>query len=95
MRLQTNPHYLLLVWLIATGLIVFGLAVSWNEGLIVQLVDGDRSRISLLIALLYASATLHCANRVVFLSSELNHAAEVASRIAIRKQASDHVETRT
>lgn len=82
MRLQDFQHYLLLVWLIVSGLIVFGLVVSWNEGLITQLVNGDRSRICLVIALLYGIATLHCANRAVFLSSELNHAADVASRIA-------------
>ena len=47
MRLQEHPHYLLLVWLIVSGLIVFGVTVSWGEGLVAMLVDGDRSRISL------------------------------------------------
>lgn len=78
MRIQDNQHYLLLVWLIVTGLIVFGVIVSWNEGLIDQLVAGDRSHICLVIALLYTAATIHCAYRVIFLSSELNHAADVA-----------------
>ncbi len=82
MILQDNRHYLLLVWLVVTGLIVFGIVVSWNEGLIMQLISGDRSRICLVIALLYTVASIHCASRVMFLSSELNHAADVASRIA-------------
>jgi MotA/TolQ/ExbB proton channel family len=82
MRIQDHQHYLLLVWLVVTGLIIFGLIVSWNEGLIMQLINGDRSRICLVIALLYGLATLHCAHRVIFLSSELDHAAAVASRIA-------------
>jgi len=85
MRLQDHPHYLLLVWLVITGLIVFGIAVSWNEGLISMLVDGDRSRICLVIALLYATATIHCATRVSFLSGELNLAAVVAERIAAER----------
>ncbi len=82
MILQDNRHYLLLVWLVITGLIVFGIVVSWNEGLIMQLISGDRSRICLVIGLLYVIATIHCAGRVTFLSSELNHAADVANRIA-------------
>ena len=61
---------------------MFGIVVSWNEGLIMQLVNGDRSRICLVIALLYVIGSLHCANRVIFLSSELNHAADVADSIA-------------
>ena len=47
-----------------------------------QLINGDRSRICLVIGLLYVIATIHCAGRVTFLSSELNHAADVANRIA-------------
>ncbi|MFP6680698.1 MAG: MotA/TolQ/ExbB proton channel family protein [Gammaproteobacteria bacterium] len=65
-----------------TGLIVFGIVVSWNEGLIMQLIRGDQSRICLVIGLLYIIATIHCVGRVIFLSSELNHAADVANRIA-------------
>jgi len=81
-RLQDFQHYLLLIWLTITGLILFGIVVSWNEGLITQLVNGDRSRICLVIGLLYSIATLHCAKRAIFLSSQLNHASDVASRIA-------------
>lgn len=83
MTLQDNRHYLLLVWLIVNGLIVFGVVVAWNEGLIMQLVFGDRSRICLIIALLYVIGTLHCATRVLYLSTELNQAADVAHNIAV------------
>ncbi len=78
MTLQDNRHYLLLVWLTINGLIIFGVVVSWNEGLIAQLVHGDRSRICLIIALIYVIATLHCATRVLHLSTELNLATDVA-----------------
>jgi len=82
MTLQENRHYLLLVWLVITGLITFGVVVAWNEGLITQLVNADRSRICLVIALLYVVGTLHCGNRIFFISSELNHACDVADSIA-------------
>ena len=85
MRLQEHPHYLLLVWLIVSGLIVFGVTVSWGEGLVAMLVDGDRSRISLIIGLLYVIGTIHCASRVVFLSGELNQAAVIAGQIAAER----------
>ena len=82
MRLQDNQHYLLLLWLVITGLIIFGVVVSWQEDLIWQLIDGDRSRICLLIGLLYALASIHCAIRVVFLSRELEGAETVASQLS-------------
>lgn len=85
MRLQEHSHYLLLVWLIVSGLIVFGIVVSWNEGLIGMLVDGDRSRICLVIGLLYFAGTIHCAARVIFLSGELNQAAVIAGQIAAER----------
>jgi hypothetical protein len=82
MRLQDNTHYLLLLWLMITGLALFGVVVSWNEGLVGQLVDGDRSRICLVIGLLYCIGTIHCACRVLFLSSELNNADLIATRLS-------------
>lgn len=82
MRLQDNQHYLLLLWLVITGLIIFGVAVSWNEGLVRLLIDGDRSHICLLIGLLYSLATIHCAIRVIFLSRELDGAERVALELS-------------
>ncbi|MFT4563103.1 MAG: hypothetical protein ACI9BW_002857 [Gammaproteobacteria bacterium] len=86
MRLQDNTHYLLLVWLVITGLSLFGVVVSWNEGLIDQLVDGDQSRICLVIALLYSIGTIHCATRALFLSTELNHAELIAAQLSSSKR---------
>ena len=85
MRLQDHPHYLLLVWLVVTGLIIFGITVSWSEGLVGMLVDGDRSRICLIIGLLYFIGTVHCATRVMFLSGELNQAALITEQIAAER----------
>ena len=71
-KLREIEHWLMLVWLVVTGLIVFGLIICWNEGLIDALIAGDKSRISLIIALLYCAGTVHCAGRGAFLSTELN-----------------------
>ncbi len=71
----------MLIWLIITGLIVFGAVVSWDQGLITALVDGDQSRICLVIGLLYIIGTLHCATRIFYLSAELNSSDETAEMI--------------
>ena len=72
MRFQGQEHYLLLVWLMITGLIIFGFVVCWDQGLISALISGDKSRISLVIALLYVIGSLHAAQRIISLSAELN-----------------------
>jgi hypothetical protein len=69
-RLQDYDHWLLLVWLLISGLIVFGFIVTWNENLLYALLEGDKSRISLLIGLIYFLGTLHCARRTAYLAVE-------------------------
>ena len=71
-KLQEYDHWLMLVWLLITGLIVFGVVVSWNEGLLQTLVAGDQSRISLLIGLLYVLGTAHCFKRAAYLAAEID-----------------------
>ena len=81
MKYQEQEHHLLLVWLIVTGLIAFGLLVCWDQGLINALIDGDQSRICLVIGLLYVIGTVHCARRIIYLSSELNAAHETSELV--------------
>lgn len=69
---RRSEHHLLLVWLIFTGVILFGFIVAWNEGLISNLIAGDRSKISFAIGLLYVIGTVHCAARFIKVSRELN-----------------------
>ncbi len=71
-KLQEHDHWLMLLWLLTTGLIVFGVIVSWNEGLLQALVAGDRSRITLVIGLLYVLGTAHCGKRVAYLATEID-----------------------
>lgn len=71
-KLQEYDHWLMLVWLLITGLTVFGFVVSWNEGLLQALVAGDQSRIALVIGFLYVLGTAHCALRAAFLAREID-----------------------
>ena len=60
----------LLHWMIFTGVSVFALVLLWHFGLIAQMISADRTRISLIIMLLYAGAALHCLWRTVLVARE-------------------------
>ena len=82
--LEKDIHHLFLIWLILTGVICFGLFVSWYSDVLLLLFDGDKSRISWVISLFYLLITLHCAKRFYFMSSEINTATIISS--IIRKE---------
>ncbi len=63
-------HFLLLAWLILTGLIGFALFCSWHQGVIWHLFSVDRSRISWIIALAYLLISVHCLYRVCVISRQ-------------------------
>ena len=71
-KLRDFDHWPLLIWLLITGLIVFGFVASWNESLLHTLYATDKSRISLLIGLLYFLGTAHCAKRTAYLAAEID-----------------------
>lgn len=79
--MKKGPHHLLLSWLILTGLIIFGLFISWEVGVLSQLYYGDKSNISLAITLIYILITLHCARRVWIISRQVNAANEIVEII--------------
>ena len=70
----------LLHWMIFTGVSVFALVLLWHFGLIAQMISADRTRISLIIMLLYAGAALHCLWRTVLVARE-GDAARQAGRL--------------
>lgn len=74
-------HFLLLTWLILTGVIVFSLVVAWQENLLFVLYISDKSKISLLITLIYILVTIHCARRIFVMSTQLNDCRQVESII--------------
>lgn len=69
---EKGPHHLLLLWLIFTGLLLFALVMSWHFGFLNLLYEGDRSRISWLITLLYIFVYMHCFKRILVISGQIN-----------------------
>lgn len=65
-------------WSIFTGVTVFAAVLAWYFGLIARMVESDHTFISVLIAVLYVAASLHCLWRVLITSRE----AEAALRTA-------------
>ncbi len=53
-----------------TGLAFFGAAV--DQGLVYNILSADRSRLCIVIALLYLATTIHCARHTWLVSMQLN-----------------------
>jgi NADH:ubiquinone oxidoreductase subunit 5 (subunit L)/multisubunit Na+/H+ antiporter MnhA subunit len=66
-----QPHCaLLLRWSMLAGLIAFGAWVAWDMGVLQRLLLTDKTRISLLITVIFLFGSLHCAARSLFLSRQ-------------------------
>jgi hypothetical protein len=72
----------LLRWLVFTGLSIFAFILLWRFGLIRQMVVGDRTYISSIIALLYVAASMHCLWRTLVISREGDAARRSGNLIA-------------
>ncbi len=83
--MKEGEHHLLLSWLILTGLIAFGLYLSWQESVLHLLYNGDKSYISLAISFIYFLITLHCAKRIWYISNQVNVTNEVNQLIINEK----------
>lgn len=80
MKLQKVTHYLFLLWLILTGLVVFGAVVCLDQGLIQRMIEADRSYICIVLILMYLIGLGHTLHRTWYLSKELhlaNHIKEL------------------
>ncbi|MCG7905076.1 MAG: MotA/TolQ/ExbB proton channel family protein [Candidatus Thiodiazotropha taylori] len=65
------PAYsLLLRWLLLAGLILFGAWVSWDQGILQNILLSDPTRITLIIGVTFIAASGHCAFRSLYLSTE-------------------------
>jgi hypothetical protein len=71
----------LLRWLVFTGLWVFALLLLWRFGLVRQMVAGDRTYLSSIIAALYIATSLHCLWRTIVISREGDAARRAATLI--------------
>lgn len=70
-------------WLIFTGVTLFAFLLAWYFGLIARMVASDRTFISVVIAVLYVVASLHCLWRVLIVSKE-GDAALRSARLLVR-----------
>ena len=68
------PHCLFMQWLIFISVLLFSLWLIWSYGFFELVFINDPTRISSLIGLFFFIGTVHCAQRVVFLSKQLNQA---------------------
>ncbi len=75
--MRKPDHYLLLTWLLTTGLVVFGAVVTVDRGFMQALIETDQSRICLVIIAMYVVGLSHSFSRTLYLSRELNLAAAV------------------
>ena len=62
------PHFILISWLWLAGLLLFMVAVTWDTGLLHKVLAGDQTRISVILLILTALISLHCAYRSYKLS---------------------------
>jgi hypothetical protein len=75
-------HLPLLRWLIFTGVCVFAFVLAWHYGLVRMMVNGDKTYISIIIAVLYLGTSLHCLLRTTTISRELDRAHRVLALVS-------------
>lgn len=83
--LLSEPHVLLLLWLVLLGLVVFGALVGVDQQLVQVMIAADQSRICLVLILMYCIGVGHTFKRTLYLSRELNQAVTLAERLARRE----------
>ena len=62
------PYFIFLGWLWLAGLLLFAALVAWDTGLLPAVLANDQTRISVLLLILTALVSLHCAYRSYILS---------------------------
>jgi hypothetical protein len=71
-----------LKWVLLVALITIGAVVSYDYGLLTYLFAADRSKITVLIAVLYLAFSAHCLWILVELAREYRRALEVKAELA-------------
>ena len=75
--MRRTEHFLLLTWLLMTGLIAAGAWVIVDQGLLRYLIATDRSYVSLVVIAMYLVGLGHSLGRTLYLSRELNCVADI------------------
>lgn len=72
-RPNAASYHVLQQWLIITGVMVFTLWVAQQYSVVTTLIEGDSTRVSLLIALIFVFTWCYCGVRSAWLSRETAH----------------------
>jgi hypothetical protein len=75
-------HLPLLRWLIFTGVSAFAFVMCWHFGLVRMMINGDKTYISVIIAMLYVASSLHCLLRTTAISRELDRTHRVLALVS-------------
>ena len=76
--LLDQPHLLLLLWSVNASLVSFGALVAWDQQLLSLMVGADRSRICLVLVVMFLIGLGHTFRRTRLLSTEMGKAATLA-----------------
>lgn len=70
-------------WLLVAGLILFGLYICWDLGVLAAIIVTDVTRISVVVLLLFFATSIHCGFRSWHLSRQLQMAVALNSHTQV------------
>jgi uncharacterized protein involved in response to NO len=80
-RVPAPPHLLLLIWLCLVSLVVFGVIVSIDQGLLQEMLAADRSQICIVVIAMTLVGFGHTFIRTKLVADELAAAERVIARL--------------
>ena len=83
--MHKTEHFLLLIWLLTFGLVLFGFVVCFDTGLLKSMVETDRSMICIVVIAMYAVGAGHSFWRTWRISCELNMVAKTGEILCVKE----------
>jgi len=80
-----TEHFLLLIWLLTFGLVLFGFVVCYDTGLLKSMVETDRSMICIVVIAMYVVGATHSLWRTWHISCELNMVAKTGEILCVKQ----------
>lgn len=78
-----SRHHVLLYWLLLAGLILFGLIVLFDMGILQRILGADVTRITAVIFVFFGLGCCHCGYRSWFISHQFNHLLSIQGALVI------------
>jgi len=76
----SDAYRIFLYWLLLAVLIIFSVYVSYDSGVLADILTGDITRISVIVLLLLFLATVYCGYRSWFLSQQMRMAEQLQAQ---------------